>query len=102
MADRLLAGSQPVIPSHFLPYVGIGTGGAQASPTPALEPMKLGRLMFDREDLSVSVRDRVTNTWYTLLSFRCLCGKLTLGCANHWLCGLCEPCRVDMERDVLS
>lgn len=31
-------------------------------------------------------------------SFACLrCGRLTLGCRDHWFCGLCEPCRAHEE-----
>jgi hypothetical protein len=61
------------------------------------------RYEFDSHDWSMS---RVTERWPDgkpktskhIVAFRCAsCGKPTLGCKDHWFCGLCEPCRAECE-----
>jgi hypothetical protein len=33
-------------------------------------------------------------------SLRCFtCSRWSLGCRDHWFCGLCERCRVRIEDD---
>jgi len=60
------------------------------------DAMRLPRA--DLSDLSLSWPMRgVPNGWRTLFSLRCDCGDLTAGCRDHWLCGLCEPCREALE-----
>lgn len=57
------------------------------------------RLEVDWRDLAV-VRVVGPRQTVQLFALRCsLCRRLTTGCAEHWFCGLCEPCRAGAERD---
>jgi len=62
--------------------------------------MRIGRLWLDRKTLSITVIDDRRGMLREVFALRChLCRRLTLGCRDHWLCGLCEACRASVERD---
>lgn len=38
--------------------------------------------------------------WFGTFALRCnVCGRFTIGCSEHRLCGLCEPGRASLEDD---
>lgn len=61
--------------------------------------LRVGRYEFDFTFLSFTTwgHDGHANWGKTKFSFRCHCGQFSLGCKDHWLCGVCEPCRVALE-----
>ncbi len=59
--------------------------------------VNIGKLQLDSFDMSVSWQVAPTE-WRQGIAFRCTqCMRFTLGCRDHWLCGLCEPCRHEVE-----
>jgi hypothetical protein len=57
-------------------------------------------LTWDWFDWSLSRRDysQPGNFFTSIFALRCsLCRRWTTGCREHFLCGLCESCRVRCE-----
>lgn len=61
------------------------------------------RFQWDFHNWSLAWRTEHTaahTAWQEMFALRCaLCRAWSLGCSEHWLCGLCEPCKMNVERD---
>lgn len=59
--------------------------------------INVGRLSFHTLDWSISwttERTPVRTSQKVLIAIRCsCCWRFSLGCSEHWFCGVCEACR---------
>jgi hypothetical protein len=66
--------------------------------------LTVGRWQWDTADWSLSRRDLEAKppvtSYIGIFAIRCcVCHRFTIGCKDHYFCGLCESCRSRTEDD---